>query len=153
VRPAAARDLEALAALDAAFLGGSWGRQSLEARAGASDAVLLAAEMEDGVVAGFALSRLPVPDEAEILLVAVAEPFRRRGCGTALLRATLAELRRRGVAAAYLSVREGNEAARRLYESAGFAVSRRVPRLYERPPEGGLEMTRRVDGLRGVELE
>jgi ribosomal protein S18 acetylase RimI-like enzyme len=53
--------------------------------------------------------------------LAVRPAHRRRGVGTRLLAAVIELARERGIAALSLSVAQGNEQARRLYERAGFA--------------------------------
>lgn len=73
----------------------------------------------DDVPAGFAMVR-SVADEAELLLLAVAPPYRRRGIGGALLRAVIAEAQGSGIADLHLEVRAGNEAVQ-LYQAHGFA--------------------------------
>jgi ribosomal protein S18 acetylase RimI-like enzyme len=55
----------------------------------------------------------------------VAPAHRRRGLGTALLAATIKLACEQGAAALSLSVSERNQAARRLYDQAGFVVVRR----------------------------
>jgi ribosomal-protein-alanine N-acetyltransferase len=72
----------------------------------------------DGVVAGFAMARAIV-DEAELLLLAVRPAARRRGVGSALLRAVIGEARERGAARLHLEVRAGNDAVS-LYGRCGF---------------------------------
>lgn len=79
---------------------------------------LTLAFVDDGP-AGFAMIRA-VADEAELLLLAVDPVHRRRGVGTALLRAVEAECTAIGVAKLHLEVRAGN-AAVRLYTAHGFA--------------------------------
>ena len=54
--------------------------------------------------------------------IAVSPAFQRRGVGRALIDAAAAEARRRGARRLTLRVLAPNENARRLYESAGFAV-------------------------------
>ena len=71
---------------------------------------------EHGHVAGFAVARKVAPDELEILNLAVEPAFRLRGAGRALLRALLNV----PVRVLFLEVRASNEAARKLYASAGF---------------------------------
>lgn len=68
--------------------------------------------------AGFALARI-VADEAELLLLAIRPAQRRRGVGTALLRATIGDARERGATTIHLEVRANNEAVK-LYRSEGF---------------------------------
>jgi ribosomal-protein-alanine N-acetyltransferase len=74
-------------------------------------------------------------DEAEILTLAVDQPWRRQGIGRALLVAAITEAMRRGVTAMLLEVGVLNEKAQALYSGAGFtAVGRR--RNYYKGPSG-----------------
>jgi [ribosomal protein S18]-alanine N-acetyltransferase len=94
----------------------------------------------EGEVAGFAVSRRTAPDEAEILNVAVAPRWRRRGLARLLIeRATPAEAR-----ALFLEVRESNEAARAFYRAAGFTEYGRRPDYYSHPLEAAILMRRDV---------
>lgn len=72
-----------------------------------------------GEAAGFALSRR-VLDEAELLLLATAPMFRRRGVGAALLRAVISDAGMQGARTLHLEVRDGNDAIK-LYRASGFA--------------------------------
>jgi ribosomal-protein-alanine N-acetyltransferase len=72
----------------------------------------------EGVPAGFALCRA-VADEAELLLLATAPAFRRRGVASALLRAVEADALRLDVKLIHIEVREGNDAIK-LYRNWGF---------------------------------
>lgn len=117
-----ARDAPLVDALMAAAFDPRWGEawtrsQCLGVLAMPGVQLLLA--QEDDAPAGFSLTRA-VMDEAELLLLAVAPAFRRRGVGAALLRAALADCEAAGVATIHLEVRAGN-AAVRLYQAAGFA--------------------------------
>ncbi len=69
--------------------------------------------------AGFAMTRT-VLDEAELLLIAVATDARRRGIGTALVGAVIADCIAANVATLHLEVRAGNEDVA-LYTAHGFA--------------------------------
>jgi ribosomal-protein-alanine N-acetyltransferase len=71
------------------------------------------------VLAGFIVV-WQVEDEAHIGTIAVAEAYRRAGAARALIRAGLGQAYARGARKAFLEVRAGNSAARRLYESLGF---------------------------------
>jgi [ribosomal protein S18]-alanine N-acetyltransferase len=73
---------------------------------------------DDAQPAGFALART-IADEAELLLLAIRPAMRRRGIGTALLRAVAVDARERGAAALHLEVRANNEAVQ-LYRAEGF---------------------------------
>lgn len=81
--------------------------------------VWLAIAQLGGEPAGFALSRR-VLDEAELLLLATAPAFRRRGVAAALLRSVVAEATAQGARTLHLEVRQGNDAIK-LYRATGFA--------------------------------
>ena len=86
----------------------------------------------DGAPAGFALLVDDLPDDvtglpqAFLAYMAVEPELRHRGIGTALLRAAEDEARQRGLPYIALMVTEQNEAARLLYERAGYATERRL---------------------------
>lgn len=82
----------------------------------------------DGVPAGWceanrlAASRL---EHVAVLTLAVARPYRRRGCGGALLDEAERWARRVGVRKLSLAVRAGNDPARHRYERSGFVLEGR----------------------------
>jgi ribosomal protein S18 acetylase RimI-like enzyme len=67
-----------------------------------------------------------VADDVPELGMAVLEPFRRRGAASALLDALIARARAEGLRAVSLSVEDGNDVARLLYERRGFVPCGRV---------------------------
>ena len=69
---------------------------------------------------GFILVR-SAADEAEILTLAVAPAFRRRGFAAALVHRACGMLRELGTRRLFLEVAEDNAAARALYGGCGFA--------------------------------
>ena len=66
----------------------------------------------DGRVVGFLVSRAVAAEEFEILNLAVAPEYRRRGVGRELLGALLQNVR----GDVFLEVRESNQAARKFYQ-------------------------------------
>jgi ribosomal-protein-alanine N-acetyltransferase len=74
---------------------------------------------QDGGVAGFLIGRV-VADEFEILNMAVARAYRRRGIGGQLVRQALESSRMAGAKQAHLEVRASNEGAISLYMRYGF---------------------------------
>jgi tRNA threonylcarbamoyladenosine biosynthesis protein TsaB len=87
---------------------------------------------EGGEPCGFVVAR-DLGDECEILSIGVEPAVRRRGTGARLMRAALAEARRRDIPSAVLEVAADNAAARQLYERLGFIRVGYRPRYYRRP--------------------
>lgn len=74
---------------------------------------------------------LTIDETAQILTLAVLPPARRTGVGRLLVRALIAEARRRCASEVLLEVREDNEPAQRLYATEGFTVLGRRRGYYE----------------------
>ena len=84
---------------------------------------------------GYALLRRL--DIAELLIIGVVETARRQGIGAALMKKVLSAA---GCLPVFLEVREGNAAARRLYEACGFREYGRRKNYYEQPSEDAVLM-------------
>jgi ribosomal-protein-alanine acetyltransferase len=96
----------------------SWTDEALrEALAGEPGGFLVAWEGDE--IAGFVVGR-HVGDQGEVLNLAVAAPWRRRGVGRELVRGLLEEFRRVGAREVFLEVRASNAGAIRLYQGLGF---------------------------------
>jgi ribosomal-protein-alanine N-acetyltransferase len=95
---------------------------------------------EEGVGVGGYLCAWAVADEIKVSNVAVAAGLRRRGIARSLLDRLLRAAGERGCRVISLEVREGNRAARRLYESLGFRQVGRRPRYYRPDGEDALLM-------------
>lgn len=80
---------------------------------------------------GFILVRT-VADEAEILTLAVRPAERRRGIATDLVARGALVAAAHGAIRLFLEVAEDNDAARGLYERAGFVEAGHRPRYYAR---------------------
>jgi ribosomal-protein-alanine acetyltransferase len=87
--------------------------------------------------AGYLIGR-DVAGTGEVLNLAVAPEFRRRGIGGALLQAGLAALRRRKVDEVFLEVRESNISAQALYLGYGFRPVGQRAAYYRNPKEDAL---------------
>ena len=85
-------------------------------------------------VVGYIGSQI-VPDEADMMNVAVRADHRRMGIGRELVSRLISCLQERGVRSLSLEVRVSNTPACALYESMGFAVVGRRPNYYQRPKE------------------
>ncbi|HEX7336254.1 MAG TPA: ribosomal protein S18-alanine N-acetyltransferase [Gemmatimonadales bacterium] len=88
-------------------------------------------------IAGYLIGR-EVAGTGEVLNLAVAPDFRRRGVARALLRAGLALLRKRRVDEVFLEVRESNVSAQALYLSSGFRPVGQRAAYYRNPKEDAL---------------
>lgn len=93
---------------------------------------LVAVDGED--VVGYIGSQI-VPDEADMMNVAVRADHRRMGIGRELVSRLISCLQEQGVRSLSLEVRVSNTPACALYESMGFAVIGRRPNYYQRPKE------------------
>jgi ribosomal-protein-alanine N-acetyltransferase len=82
----------------------------------------------DDTPAGFALNR-QVLDEVELLLLAVAEPFRRKGVARKLIEATFQVAQQQGATQIHLEMRHNNPAYN-LYVNCGFTLIGRRKAYY-----------------------
>jgi ribosomal-protein-alanine N-acetyltransferase len=114
-RPA---DVPAIAALHAVSFRRGWGEDEI-LRLLLERSVVTQRITAGGKLIGFIMSRLAA-GEAEILSVAIAPAWRRRGLSRQLLGLHLRRLAGLGVRAVYLEVGERNAPACRLYRRAGF---------------------------------
>ncbi len=135
LRAATPGDLEAILALQQTAPGAAaWQPADYASAFGdAAGLCLLAEDSERGRAAGFLVGRLAA-DEAEILNLAVAPSYRRRGIGRRLVAEALAVARGRGAGKCWLEVRAANRAARDFYHTLGFTENSRR-RGYYRDPE------------------
>ena len=93
-----------------------------------------------------------VLDEAEVMNLAVAPAFRRRGFGRLLLQTALAFCRKNGCAFLSLEVRESNAPAVALYTALGFSVCGRRKQYYQQPTEDALLLQCALSGEEGDPL-
>jgi ribosomal-protein-alanine N-acetyltransferase len=82
-------------------------------------------------VVGFVVARTVAADEREILNLAVAPDFRRKGVARALMASALAAFRGQ----VFLEVRESNGVAQKFYKSLGFKELSKRSAYYDNPPE------------------
>jgi len=134
IRPAVELDLPALDEIERKSFADHWVAKSF------LEYSCIVAEIGEEI-AGFLVSReifagsRDAPPEREILNLAVATQFRRRGIAGLLLGH---ELSRQAIF--YLEVRESNTAARALYGKFGFREINRRTGYYRHPPETAIVM-------------
>jgi ribosomal-protein-alanine N-acetyltransferase len=136
LRAATPGDLEAILSLQQAAPGAAAWQPAdyASAFADAAGLRLLAEDSVSGRAAGFLVGRLAA-DEAEILNLAVAPEYRRRGIGRRLVAETLAVARQRGARQCWLEVRAANRTARDFYRALGFAETSRRRGYYRNPED------------------
>lgn len=113
-----------------------WSERSIASELSNQLALWLVAE-DNGVVTGYIGSQT-VPDESDMMNVAVHPDYRRRGIAEALVNTLCDALKERGSVSLTLEVRASNEPAKALYEKLGFEQVGRRPNYYRNPKEDAL---------------
>lgn len=130
VRPGAAADLEAIAAIQSEC------PEAAHWNAAEYLGYDLLVAILEGRVVGFLVGRNTAPGESEILNLAVARGFRRCGMGRELISAFL----KRSPGHVFLEVRSANRVARNFYKSMGFREIALRREYYDKPPDDGVVM-------------
>lgn len=89
-------------------------------------------------VVGVMATQSAMPDEHEVLTLAVGPEWRRRGIGQRLMEWGLEGLAGR----VFLEVRESNRAAREMYEKCGFRRVAERANYYKNPTESAIVLVR-----------
>ena len=126
----------AVAQLEKLCFSDPWSEKSIASELTNKLALWLVAE-EDGEVAGYIGSQT-VPDESDMMNVAVHPDCRRRGIAEALVNALCKALKERGSVSLTLEVRASNDPAKALYDKLGFEQVGRRPNYYRNPKEDAL---------------
>jgi [ribosomal protein S18]-alanine N-acetyltransferase len=136
IRSAVPADAAGLVAIERRAFSDPWSEASFREALVSPWTFGLLAETGRGM-AGYLIGR-EVAGTGEVLNLAVAPEFRRRGIGGALLEAGLAALRRRQVDEVFLEVRESNIEAQALYVGHGFRPVGQRAAYYRNPREDAL---------------
>ena len=126
----------AVAALERVCFSDPWSEQSVRSELTNPLSLWLTA-LDGDTVAGYVGSQT-VLDEADIMNVAVAPEYRRRGIARQLLDRLRDLLAAQGIRSLTLEVRASNEPAIALYESLGYVQVGRRPNYYFKPREDAL---------------
>ena len=147
IRKMTAAYADAVAAIEKEIFSDPWSRQGfLDAMAFSENRYLVA---EEGTTIQGYCGYYRSMEEADIVNVAVAEPFRKRKIATKLLTRLMEEGIREGVRAFWLEVRISNQAAISLYRSLGFEMKGIRKGFYEKPREDACLMCRKIMDLSG----
>ena len=125
-----------IAAMEQAYFTDAWSENCVRSELTNPLSLWLVAVSGETVV-GYIGSQT-VLGETDIMNVAVAEQYRRRGIARELLQQLRSRLQADGVYAITLEVRVSNEAAIRLYHSLGYVQVGRRPNYYHKPKEDAL---------------
>jgi ribosomal-protein-alanine N-acetyltransferase len=136
IRSAAAADAAGLVAIERRAFSDPWSEASFREALTSAWTFGLVAETGRGL-AGYFIGR-EVAGTGEVLNLAVAPEFRRRGIGGALLDAGLSAFQRRNVEEVFLEVRESNRSAQALYLAYGFRAVGQRSAYYRNPREDAL---------------
>ena len=113
-----------------------WSENVLTAELRNPLALWLVAVLDDEVV-GYVGAQI-VPDEADMMNIAVSSTHRRKGVARGLILELLDQLKEQGVRSLSLEVRASNLAAITLYDGLGFHQVGRRPGYYKMPKEDAL---------------
>lgn len=136
IRSAAPADAAPLAQIERRCFSDPWSETSFREALESPWAFGLVAHTGRGIT-GYLIGR-EVAGTGEVLNLAVAPDYRRRGVARALLRAGLGFLRKRRVEEVFLEVRESNQSAQALYISTGFRPVGQRTAYYRNPKEDAL---------------
>jgi [ribosomal protein S18]-alanine N-acetyltransferase len=140
LRQARATDLTAILEIEHRVFSDPWSPESFAPEFSDQYSWFCVAEI-DGVLAGYVIARI-VARQGEIANIAVDPVRQGLGLGGKLLDAAVDAAESAECEAVWLEVRVSNDAARRLYESRGFAPIGRRRRYYRTPVEDALVLRR-----------
>lgn len=141
IRRMEAADLEQVAELEKRCFTENWSYRILEAGIHSAYDVYYVYEQK-GEILGYCNLRL-LAGEGEVQRIAVLPEYRCLGLGRKMMDAMVDFAREHQAAAISLEVREGNEPARKLYESYGFVAESLRKAYYHNPVEDALIMWKR----------
>ena len=113
------------------------------------DIVLVAADADDEALMGYCIFSCPNED-CELLRIAVAKEYRRRGVATGLMKRMIKMCAAEGGENIFLEVRESNRSAIDLYEHFGFEEISKRKRYYHEPEEDALMM--KLENVTGIKM-
>ena len=135
-------DIPALALLEKECFTDAWGENAWKEEFSRADFFGYSIREEDTLI-GYACGT-SLFEESELLRIAVAPDFRKKGYGAVLLEALFQGAKKRGAEKMFLEVRENNAPARGLYEKNGFTQTRVRKRYYENG-ENAVEMVKSLN--------
>ena len=139
IRPADERDLIRILRIEKECFSDPWSINIFRsALSEPHTSVFVLEDGEEGVL-GYSVSTV-VLDEGSLDNLAVTASRRGQGAGRMLFENVLADVRKKGAERIFLEVRESNETALKLYESAGFERLAVRKAYYQDPTEDAIVM-------------
>jgi len=132
-------DLEQVAAIDQLSFSLPWPARSFQFELTDNPASRCWVAELDGRVVGMVVAWLIV-DEIHIATIAIHPDFRKQGLGEKLLSHTLQSAKTEGAVSSFLEVREGNDAAIKMYRKFGYIKSGRREGYYKDNGEDAILM-------------
>lgn len=142
-RYATEADVDAIVSIEEASMSNPWNRDNYLEAVNSDHAFIMVAA-DDDIIAGFAVFYL-TPPESELPDIVVAESYRGKGLGKALLSQSIATLKVQGIDTIYLEVRVSNTPARTLYSRLGFEEIGKRKYFYSNPVEDAICMSLRIE--------
>lgn len=137
IKPMTADYAPILSELDEMCIEEPWSEQGFLAELEKDTSVFRIAEDVNGNILGFCGTYI-VCEDADIAQIVVAPDARRQKVGTWLLEDAIGQAKKKGATVLHLDVREGNMAARSLYESMGFVQDGKRAGFYAHPKEDAI---------------
>ena len=148
VRRARLADQEAVLRIERQSMLDPWSAPQIAAELVVVNGIGWVAEA-DGLVCGYVFFRVCAP-ESELLRLAVAPSWRRKGVGRNLMEEALSFLKDlQGCNCCMLEVRATNEEAQRLYLQADFVRIGRRKAYYSHPVEDAIVLRRDLANMKG----
>lgn len=120
-----------------------WSRSQINAELDYAQGIQLVAHRQNGGIIGWCCARL-IPPEAELLKVATASAYKRKGVATLLLEDLFSQCSSRGCSKIYLEVRQHNKTALNLYDKLGFTVQALRKNYYHNPHDNGVILSKDI---------
>lgn len=136
IREMKLEDISSVAAIEKLCFSAPWSENMIASSLDSRLSCWLVAET-DGRIAGYVGSEA-VLDSADMMNIAVAPEYRRKGIAEELVNTLIEQLKKRNILFLLLEVRVSNAPAIALYDKLGFEQVGRRPRYYTNPREDAL---------------
>lgn len=152
IRPADERDLVRILRIEKECFSDPWSINIFRSALSEPHTTIYVLEDEEEGVLGYSVSTV-VLDEGSLDNLAVTASRRGQGAGRMLFENVLKDVQKRGAGHMFLEVRESNEIALKLYESAGFERLAVRKAYYQDPTEDAIVMDLKFEDGNRIDAE